>query len=51
MQTAAPAAIRAAADAAGVGSSPADLPEDPRRTLWEALYVLVRNGARAAASA
>ncbi len=49
MQPAAPAAIRAAADAAGVGSSPADLPADPRRPLREALYVLVRDGARAAA--
>ena len=51
MQPAAPAAIRAAPDAAGVGPSPADLPEDPRRTLWDALYVLVRDGARAAAGA
>ncbi len=47
MQPAALAAIRAAADAASAVS----LLADPRRTLREALYVLVRDGARAAAGA
>ena len=51
MQPPAPAAIRAAADAAGVGSSPADLLANPRRTPREALYVVVRDGAGAAAGA
>ncbi len=49
MQPAAPAAIRAAADAAGVGPSPADLPADPRRPLQENVYVLARDGVGAAA--
>ena len=51
MQPAAAAAIRTAADAAGAGPSLADLPADPRRTPWDALYVLARNGAGAAAGA
>ena len=49
MQPAAPAAIRAAADAAGAVFIPADLPADPHRMLREALYVLRRDGAGAAA--